>query len=163
MSFLLPGFVSFRVRAVRTAISAMYTVTVRYLIALFAIGGIVVSYLALRVHYSDDAQPCSINEHWDCGIVNHSRFAEIGHVPVAAIGIGGYAVLALLSLARSRRLLAAASILGLAFALYLTHIEAHLLRVWCLYCVISQGIIALITLMALAWLFTARTPRTRLA
>jgi uncharacterized membrane protein len=122
----------------------------RYLIALLAICGIVVSSLALHVHYSTDIQPCSINEKWDCGIVNHSRFAEIAHIPVAAIGIAGYAVLGLLGFLRWNRLLLAASLLGLAFSLYLTHIEAHLLQVWCLYCVISQGIIALLALLAIA-------------
>jgi uncharacterized membrane protein len=40
---------------------------------------------------------------------------------------------------------------GLAFALYLTNIEAKVLGVWCLYCVISQGIIALLTLLAIGW------------
>jgi uncharacterized membrane protein len=59
----------------------------RYLIALLALAGVVVSALALRVHYSTETQPCSINETWDCGVVNHSPFAEIMHIPVAAIGI----------------------------------------------------------------------------
>ena len=49
----------------------------RYLIALLAVAGMVVSYLALRVHYSTESAPCSINEKWDCGIVNHSPYAEI--------------------------------------------------------------------------------------
>ena len=122
----------------------------RYVIAILAIAGAIVSYLAFQVHYSNDIQPCSINAHWDCGIVNHSRFAEIHHVPVAAIGIAGYLVLLLLALLGRKRLLLAASLAGLAFALYLTNIEAHVLQVWCLYCVISQGIIALITLLSLA-------------
>ena len=65
----------------------------RYLIAILALAGVVVSALALHVHYSTDVEPCSINEKWDCGIVNHSPFAEIAHVPVAAIGIAGYLVL----------------------------------------------------------------------
>jgi uncharacterized membrane protein len=132
----------------------------RYVIAFLAICGIVVSSLALHVHYSTDIQPCSINEKWDCGIVNHSRFAEIAHVPVAAIGIAGYAFLGLLALLRWNRLLFAASVLGLAFSLYLTHVEAHLLQVWCLYCVISQGIIALLTLFAIAAVLTRRPPKT---
>jgi len=89
-----------------------------------------VSYMALRVHYSTETQPCSINEKWDCGIVNHSPYAVIGPVPVAAIGIAGYVVLAGLALARRRRLLAGAAVLGLAFSLYLTHVEKDLLMVW---------------------------------
>src|SRR5277367_2591425 len=125
----------------------------RYLIAFFALAGVVVSTLALRVHYSNDVQPCDINAHWDCGIVNHSRYAEIHHIPVAAIGIAGYLVLGALALMRRRALTFVAALLGLAFSLHLTNIEAHKLEVYCLYCVISQGIIALITIFSLLWLF----------
>lgn len=122
----------------------------RYIIALLAIAGIVASTLALRIHYSMDAPPCDINAHWDCGIVNHSRYSVMHGVPVAAIGMAGYAIIAILALARRYRLLLAASVVGLAFALYLTSIEARILQIWCLYCVISQTIIALITLLSIA-------------
>jgi uncharacterized membrane protein len=133
----------------------------RYVIALLALAGIAVSALALRVHYSTDTQPCSINEKWDCGIVNHSPFSEIAHVPVAAIGIGGYLVLAGLALARRRMPLAVLAVLALGFSLYLTHIERSVLQVYCLYCVISLGIIALLTLLSLGWAVTARSARRR--
>ena len=101
----------------------------RYLIAFLALAGIVVSILALRVHYSTDVQPCDINAHWDCGIVNHSRYAEIHHIPVAAIGIAGYLALGILAYMRRRSLTLLASFIGLAYALYLTNIEAHKLEV----------------------------------
>lgn len=123
----------------------------RFLIALLALAGVYVSYLALRVHYSNETAPCSINEKWDCGIVNHSPYAVIGNVPVAAIGIGGYVILAGLALARRRWLASIAAIIGLGFSLYLTHIEKDILLVWCLYCVISLGIISLITLLSVIW------------
>ena len=128
----------------------------RYLIALLALAGVVVSSLALRIHYSTETQPCSINEKWDCGIVNHSPFSVIGPVPVAAIGIAGYLGLAALALMRRKRLAMAAAIVGLGFALYLTHIEKDVLMVWCVYCVTSLGIISLITLLALIWQFMGR-------
>jgi vitamin-K-epoxide reductase (warfarin-sensitive) len=131
----------------------------RFLIAFLALAGLVVSTLALRVHYSNDVQPCDINAHWDCGIVNHSRYAEIDRIPVAAIGMAGYLALALLALLRRRGLTLLAAIVGLGFALYLTNIEAHKLEVWCLYCVASQGIIALITLFSLLWIFFGRGGR----
>ncbi len=123
--------------------------TMQYLTVLLALAGAVVSMLALRVHYSTETEPCSINEKWDCGIVNHSSFAEIAHIPVAAIGIAGYLALAALALARRRILVAVAAAIGFGFALYLTHIEKDVLMVWCLYCVISQVIIALTMLLAL--------------
>lgn len=126
----------------------------RFVIVFLALAGVIVSGLALHVHYSHNVQPCDINAHWDCGIVNHSRYAEVHHIPVAAIGIAGYLALALLALLRRREVVLAGSLIGLGFALYLSNIEAHKLEVWCLYCVISQGIIAIITLCSLGWLFT---------
>ena len=124
----------------------------RYAIAILALAGAVVSGLALQVHYSTGTEPCSINERWDCGVVNHSPFAMVGGVPVAAIGIAGYLVLAGLALARLRLILILIAFVGFDFALWLTSIEHYVLQVWCLYCVISQGIIALILLLGLGWL-----------
>jgi vitamin-K-epoxide reductase (warfarin-sensitive) len=127
----------------------------RYLIAVLALAGIVVSVLALRVHYSTETAPCSINEKWDCGIVNHSPYAEIRGIPVAALGIAGYLLIGILAMLRRRSWLLAAALIGMAFALYLTNIEARVLGVWCLYCAISQGIIALVTLLSIGWIVWA--------
>jgi len=124
----------------------------RYLIAVLAVAGVVVSGLALQVHYSTATQPCSINEHWDCGVVNHSPFAMIGSVPVAAIGIAGYLALAALALLGWRFALMVTVFAAFCFALRLTFIEEFELQVWCLYCVISQGIIALLLLLSVGWL-----------
>ncbi len=132
----------------------------RYLILFLAIAGIVVSVLALKVHYDTGSEPCRINDKWDCGVVNHSPYAVIRGVPVAAIGIAGYLVVGALGFMRRRRLLLLCLLAGMAFALYLTSIEAHVLEVWCLYCVISQIIIAVITLLALAWVGWSRLRRT---
>ena len=131
----------------------------RYLIALLAVIGVTVSALALHVHYSTDTAPCSINEKWDCGVVNHSPFAEIGHVPVAAIGIAGYLLLAGMALLRQRTALVALSFVALGFSLYLTRIEKYVLEVWCLYCVISLGVISAMTLLSLAWSFAPAKQR----
>lgn len=128
----------------------------RYVLSLLAVAGLVVSYLALRVHYSTDVQPCDINEHWDCGVVNHSPFAMIGPIPVAAVGMAGYALIGVLALLRRRAIVVAASIAGLGYAVYLSHIEKDVLKVWCLYCVISQSIILLLTFLSLGWLWASR-------
>jgi vitamin-K-epoxide reductase (warfarin-sensitive) len=121
----------------------------RWLIAFLALAGMVAAVLALREHYRTEASPCSINEKWDCGTVNKSRFAVIGGVPVAVIGIAGYLLLAGLAIGKRWRLLAAAAVPAFAFSLYLAHIEKDILEVWCIYCVISLGIITSITLLSL--------------
>jgi len=123
----------------------------RYVIAALALAGCIVSFLALRVHYSNDTQPCSVNERWDCGIVNHSSFAVVDHVPVAAVGMAGYVILGLLAWLKRRFALLLFALGGLGFALRLTFLEEYVLQVWCFYCVISQAIIAAIALLSLAW------------
>jgi len=133
----------------------------RILLIILAFAGIVVSSLALRVHYDTGTQPCDINEHWDCGVVNHSSYSMLLGVPVAAIGIAGYLALGLLAFTRHRFFLLVASLLGFFFALHLTYIEENVLTVWCLYCVISQGIIALVLLLSIGWLIAGILARRR--
>ena len=138
----------------------------KYTLIVLAVLGIVVSSLALREHYREYGDsPCSINEHWDCGVVNHSPFALIGGVfeqigfhahipllsamPVATAGILGYILMAAVAFRRSFRLLLVLVLGSMAFSLYLAHIEKDILGVWCVYCVISLGIISLMSLLTL--------------
>jgi vitamin-K-epoxide reductase (warfarin-sensitive) len=122
----------------------------KYLLLILAVLGVVVSSLALREHYRTYGDsPCSINERWDCGVVNHSPYAMRFGIPVAAIGIAGYILMGLLVVLRSYRLLLVPTFAGLAFSLYLANIEANVLGVWCIYCVISLGIISLMSLLTL--------------
>jgi uncharacterized membrane protein len=114
-----------------------------------AVIGIAVSTLALREHYRTDTSPCNINEKWDCGIVNHSPYAVLWGVPVAIIGIAGYLLLGTLALKRWYLALLPLALGALAYSLYLAHIEAHLLGVWCIYCVASLGVISVFTLLVL--------------
>jgi uncharacterized membrane protein len=132
----------------------------RWLIAFLAFAGMVAASLALREHYRTEASPCSINEKWDCGTVNKSRFAVIKGVPVADIGIAGYLLLLVLAIMKRWRLLAAAAVPAWIFSLYLAHIEKDILEVWCIYCVISLGIITLITLLSIVtFLLTVSSKR----
>ena len=121
----------------------------RYVFGLLAVLGIVLSSLALREHYRTEDSPCHINDVWDCGEVNHSPYASLFGVPVAVIGIAGYFGLGVLGMMRAWRVVLVAAVAGLAFSLYLTHVEKDILRVWCIYCVGSLGVITLTTLLAI--------------
>jgi vitamin-K-epoxide reductase (warfarin-sensitive) len=130
---------------------------VRYAIVILAVLGIVASSLALKVHYDDPGkEPCSINDKWDCGTVNHSEYAMIHGVPVAAFGIAGYLLIAVLAFLREKELLLIAVLLALPFAVHLTDIEKYVLQIWCLYCVISQGILAVLALLSIGWVVWSR-------
>lgn len=120
-------------------------------IAVLAVAGIIVSSVSLQHHYAKSKTAyCDIGETFNCDIVNRSQYSSILGVPVALIGMLGYAALAgLATVYRARpdtpRLLLAGAGAGLAFALYLTYIEGHVLGVWCILCLSS---LALITSLA---------------
>ena len=132
----------------------------RFFLAFIALLGFMAATLALREHYRTDTSPCSINEHWDCGIVNHSPFAVLQGVPVAVIGMAGYLLMGALALRRAYPLLLAAALVGLAFSLYLAHIEKDILGVWCIYCVASLGAISLLTLLTFGTIMFSRPRRS---
>ena len=113
-------------------------------ITLLAAIGMAVSSAALYEHYNLGTAPCDINDRWDCGAVNHSPYADVRGVPVALIGVAGYAAIAVLAWTGPAPLLLLVSGVALGIALQLTALEASVLNVWCLYCVASQADIALI-------------------
>ncbi len=124
------------------------------MIAALAVAGIVVSAISLERHYAKSPSGfCDFGERFNCDVVNRSEYSSVMGIPVAGIGIVGYGVLlTLATLYRSRpetplRLLIAA-VAGLAFALYLTYIEGHVLETWCILCLSSLGVIAGITGLA---------------
>jgi uncharacterized membrane protein len=144
----------------------------RYLIALLALAGAVVSGLALRIHFMDPgaAPPCAVSEHWDCGSVNHSKYSVFPplsfdekpgkiHIPVAALGVAGY--LAIGVAAGFGRLWIAVELaqIGFFFAGLLTFIEAYILETWCIYCVWSQAIITAVLLTTIVALVMRRRRR----
>lgn len=125
----------------------------RYLIALIALAGLIDSVLALRIHQEDPskAPPCAVTERWDCGTVNHSRFAVFPaesfdeapgskkvHIPVATIGIIGYGLIALTSLMDWTWVTLQLAEIGFFCAAMLSYLEAFVIQKWCIYCVWSQ-------------------------
>ena len=125
------------------------------LIAVFSVTGIILSAVSLQRHYAKSASKfCNFSQKFSCDIVNRSEYSEIQGIPVAGIGVVGYAALFVMSTFwRSRpetptRLLVAA-LGGLGFALYLTYIEAFVLTTWCILCVGSLVLISLVSLLSI--------------
>jgi uncharacterized membrane protein len=133
----------------------------RFLIALIALAGLIDSVLALRIHMQDPSQapPCAVSEKWDCGAVNHSRFAVFPpqsfdeapgskkvHIPVATLGIIGYGLIAIAALADRLWLTLQLAEIGFFCAALLSYLEAYVMQKWCIYCVWSQTFITAILL-----------------
>lgn len=128
------------------------------LVAILAVCGIAVSSVSLQHHYATSKTAyCDIGETFNCDIVNRSEYSSILAIPVALLGMLGYGALAgLATVYRDRRetagFLFGGAVAGLAFALYLTYIEARVLGVWCILCLSSLALIAAITLLsAVIW------------
>ena len=125
------------------------------LITVLSLVGVIVSAISLQRHYAKSATEfCDFSQKFSCDIVNRSEYSSIMGIPVAGIGVAGYAVLFVLATFRRSRSempnhLLGAAIAGLAFALYLTYIEAYVLLTWCILCVISLATISLIAVLAL--------------
>ena len=124
------------------------------LIAVLSIAGVALSAVSLQRHYAKSATNfCDFSQKFSCDIVNRSEYSEIMGIPVAGLGVAGYAALFVLSTFwRSRTetttCILVAALAGLAFALYLTYIEAYVLTTWCILCVGSLVIISLIALLS---------------
>jgi uncharacterized membrane protein len=148
----------------------------KYLVVLLAVAGIVVSAMALHVHYMDPSQapPCAVTERFDCGAVNHSRFAVFPprtfdepatgghHIPVATVGIIGYVLIAVFAFAGWRWLAFQAALIGFLCACFLSYLEAFVLEKWCIYCLWSQGILTAILLVTGILLAAQRMSTQRL-
>lgn len=124
------------------------------LIAILSLAGVMVSAISVERHFATSASGfCDFNQKFNCDTVNRSEYSTIVGIPVAAIGVAGYALLFVFSVFWKTRVetparLFAASVAGLVFALYLTYIEAYKLETWCILCLSSLALIFAISLLA---------------
>src|SRR5579884_3602623 len=124
-------------------------------IIILSILGLAISSLSLVNHYSTSKSSyCSFGDNFNCDIVNRSVYSVVAGLPVALVGIIGYALLALFAwLTRrgndQRGFMVAGAFAGLGFSLYLTYVEKYILGTWCVLCLSSLALIVLITIFSL--------------
>jgi uncharacterized membrane protein len=123
-------------------------------ILLCCILGTIVSILALQHHYRRDASSfCNINATFNCDVVNRSAYSEIAGIPVALLGLMAYLFMLGLCVFQQKKIETPAfllflSLAGLVFSLYLTYLEAQVLRTWCVLCLTSLASIAMIAVLS---------------
>ena len=92
-----------------------------------------------------------------CKAVNESRYSVLNGVPVAAIGVAGYAALLGVLLLERRpgfikqnatMIFFALSLLGFLFTVYLVFVEIVLIKAFCPFCVTSQVAMTLIFILS---------------
>ena len=124
-------------------------------IALLSLAGLLVAGYLTYVHYAEIEPVCGGD---GCERVQASEYAELAGVPVALLGLVGYAAIALSLLARGelgRTATAALALIGLGFSLYLTYVELVVIEAVCIWCVISALLMAALAAVAVARLLRA--------
>jgi uncharacterized membrane protein len=139
-------------------------------IACCALGLAIAGYLTY-VHYAGISPVCEIAH--GCEKVQTSHWSRIAGVPVALLGLLGYAGILGALLVRGEAGLTAAAgqaLIGAGFSAYLTYREVFTIHAICIWCVISAGLMAALAVLTVVRLLradgspapraTARTPAT---
>jgi uncharacterized membrane protein len=123
-------------------------------IALAALGLLVSIYMTIYKVTSNNAMCLGSG---DCSTVNASRYSEVYGIPVALVGVLGYAsILALHWLERRNAffeangsmILFGISLLGFFFTLWLVYVEVVLIKALCPFCITSQIAMTLIFILS---------------
>lgn len=123
----------------------------RIMLVLAVLGLAVAGYLTY-VHYRGIKVLC-IAGGGGCEQVQSSVYSKLVGVPVATIGLVGYAVILLTLLGRGERMrlaTASATIVGWAFSAYLTYRELFSIHAICQWCVASAVIMTALAGLAIA-------------
>jgi uncharacterized membrane protein len=127
-------------------------------IACCALGLAIAGYLTY-VHYAGISPVCEIAH--GCEKVQTSHWSQIAGVPVALLGLLGYAgVLAALLVRGEAALTAAAgqALIGAGFSAYLTYREVFTIQAICIWCVISALLMAALAVLTVVRLVRADAP-----
>jgi uncharacterized membrane protein len=126
-----------------------------------ALAGLAIAAYLTIVHYSGGEPVCGIAH--GCATVQQSDYAEFAGIPVALLGLLGYAAI-LVSLARDdeawRTATAFLALGGFGFSAWLTYVEVVRLDAICIWCVGSAICMTLLAGLSVARVFSAPPPRS---
>jgi uncharacterized membrane protein len=111
--------------------------------------GLAIAGYLTAVHYDGGSPVCAIAH--GCATVQQSEYAELAGVPVALLGLLGYAAI-LVTLLRddepARMATALLALSGAGFSLWLTYVEVFTLEAICIWCVGSAVCMLLLAILA---------------
>ena len=136
------------------------------LIQLLSVPGMMLAFYLYLFHMGVLVVGCKVGSFWDCGQVSGpgAPYASIGPVPVAFIGLTGYAVIFMLTWLQDwefplmdylPELMVAVTGFALLFSLGLTAVEFFVIRAFCQYCVVSAVLVVILFGLALSYLRSA--------
>ncbi len=122
-------------------------------IALAVIGLLVSIYMTIY-KITDNESMCVGSK--DCSVVNASKYSEVNGIPVAVVGMIGYAaILGVLFMERKpgffmsngTMILFGLTLTGFLFTIWLIYVEVALLKAYCPFCIASQTAMTLIFIL----------------
>ncbi len=127
-----------------------------------ALAGLAIAGYLTAVHYAGGEPVCGIAH--ACATVQQSEYAELAGIPVALLGLIGYAAI-LGSLARDgeawRTATAFLVLGGFGFSAWLTYVEVVRLEAICIWCVGSAVCMTLLAGLSVARVLSAPPPGRR--
>ncbi len=125
-------------------------------IALAALVGLGIAAYLTYVHYAGLHPLCLASG--GCEKVQSSRYAKLGGIPVATLGLAGYAgILGSLALPCEPGLVAGAliALVGFGFSVYLTYLEVFRIHAICQWCVASAVVMTVLAVLTVIRLLVA--------
>ena len=135
---------------------------VRTAIALLSLAGAGIAAYLVYTRYSGVAIFCSTG---GCETVQSSKYAVVAGVPVAILGLVGYAAILLTALVpgpTSAAIGVALSAIGVAFSAYLLYAQLGPIGAICQWCVANDAVISLLVAACLLRFVREELPATRL-
>lgn len=131
-------------------------------IQLLAVAGLLVAFYLLLFHNGVLVAGCTDTGWDDCGSVSgpDAPYASIGPVPVALIGLIGYAVIFLVTWLKDwspvrdylPEILVGLTVFSFAFMLFLTGLELVVIHAFCRYCLVSAGFVTIMLILSISYL-----------
>ncbi len=133
------------------------------IIQLLSVVGLLIAYFLYLFHEGSLVGVCSPSGWDDCGQVSgpDAPYATVGPVPVALIGLVGYAFIYLLTWLRDwlpvvddhlPELMVGTTALAFLFSMWLTALEIFVIHAICRYCVVSAIFVTIMFVLSISYL-----------
>ena len=136
------------------------------IVIIISILGIILSSYLAYLHFEPSASKlCIIGENFDCDVVNKSTYSQLFGIPVAILGGLTYLLFLIIAMlllkdydfskigklidepitqTTAYYALFVTAIIALGFSIYLTYVEAYILKTYCIFCLVSLTFIIIL-------------------
>jgi len=123
-------------------------------VALAVLGLLVSIYMTVYKITSNDSMCLGSG---DCSTVNASKYSEVNNIPVAVLGVIGYAAILAVHFLENRNrffkqnstlMIFGMALTGFIFTIWLIYVEIALLKALCPFCITSQAAMTIIFIIA---------------